>query len=138
MPIQDVALKTYRKQWTIETGGERGSRGSVLAVQHDDDDDEFNKVLMGGLCTFKRLRTGGFWVAHMRMCLIVLLAGQPDSRARSLRAASLVEKGKKTVSLKNARTWELADAPIASCDWYYLPTPPLGQDMTQGQFLSGV
>ena len=24
------------------------------------------------------------------------------------------------------------------CQWYYLPTPPLGQDMTQGQFLSGV
>ena len=22
--------------------------------------------------------------------------------------------------------------------WPYLPTPPLGQDMTQGQFLSGV
>ena len=22
--------------------------------------------------------------------------------------------------------------------WYYLPTPPLGQDMTHGQFLSGV
>ena len=22
--------------------------------------------------------------------------------------------------------------------WYYLPTPPLEQDMTQGQFLSGV
>ena len=22
--------------------------------------------------------------------------------------------------------------------WYYLPTPPLGQEMTQGQFLSGV
>ena len=22
--------------------------------------------------------------------------------------------------------------------WYYLPTPPVGQDMTQGQFLSGV
>ena len=22
--------------------------------------------------------------------------------------------------------------------WYYLPTPPLGQDKTQGQFLSGV
>ena len=22
--------------------------------------------------------------------------------------------------------------------WYYLLTPPLGQDMTQGQFLSGV
>ncbi len=26
----------------------------------------------------------------------------------------------------------------AKGDWYYLPTPPLGQDMTQGQFLSGV
>ena len=25
-----------------------------------------------------------------------------------------------------------------SSDGYYLPTPPLGQDMTQGQFLSGV
>ena len=26
------------------------------------------------------------------------------------------------------------------CEWYYpiYPTPPLGQDMTQGQFLSGV
>ncbi len=23
-------------------------------------------------------------------------------------------------------------------NWYYLPTPPLGQNMTQGQFLSGV
>ena len=27
---------------------------------------------------------------------------------------------------------------IKSEAWYYLPTPPLGQDMTQGQFLSGV
>ena len=31
---------------------------------------------------------------------------------------------------------------LGSCLWknnrYYLPTPPLGQDMTQGQFLSGV
>ena len=26
----------------------------------------------------------------------------------------------------------------ALSSWYYLPTPPLGQDMTQGQFLSGV
>ena len=27
---------------------------------------------------------------------------------------------------------------ISHKGWYYLPTPPLGQDMTQGQFLSGV
>ena len=37
--IQDIALKTSREQWMIETGGERGSGRSVLAVQHDDDDD---------------------------------------------------------------------------------------------------
>ena len=23
-------------------------------------------------------------------------------------------------------------------EWSYLPTPPLGQDMTQGQFITGV
>ena len=37
VPIWDVALKTYRKQWTIEKGGKRGSRISVLMAQHDDD-----------------------------------------------------------------------------------------------------
>ena len=33
--IQDVALRTSREQWTIETGGERASGRSVLAVWHD-------------------------------------------------------------------------------------------------------
>ena len=32
VPIQDVALKTYRERWTIEKGGRRGSGRSVLAV----------------------------------------------------------------------------------------------------------
>ena len=32
------------------------------------------------------------------------------------------------------RWWESYE----NLDRYYLPTPPLGQDMTQGQFLSGV
>ena len=32
VPIQDVALKTYRERWTIEKGGGRGSGRSVLAV----------------------------------------------------------------------------------------------------------
>ena len=36
MPIQDVALKTGRKQWMIEKGGKRGSGISVLMAQHDD------------------------------------------------------------------------------------------------------
>ena len=40
VPIQDVAWKTSRERLTIETSGERGSGRSVLAAQHDDDDDE--------------------------------------------------------------------------------------------------
>ena len=34
--IQDVAVKTYRKRWTIEKGSGRGSCRFVLAVRHDD------------------------------------------------------------------------------------------------------
>ena len=40
VPIQDVALKTYRERWTIGTGGRRGSVRSVLAARHDDNDDD--------------------------------------------------------------------------------------------------
>ena len=40
--IQGVALTTIRERWTIETGGERGSKRSVLAAWHDDDDDYIN------------------------------------------------------------------------------------------------
>ena len=36
MPIRDVALKTDRKQWTIERSGE-GSGISVLIARHHDD-----------------------------------------------------------------------------------------------------
>ena len=32
MLIQDVALKTNRERWTIETGGGRGSGRSVLVA----------------------------------------------------------------------------------------------------------
>ena len=38
--IRDVALKTCQKRWMIGRSGERGSRISVLAARHDDDDDE--------------------------------------------------------------------------------------------------
>ena len=34
--IQDEALKTYRKRWTIEKGGGRGSGRSVLIPQPND------------------------------------------------------------------------------------------------------
>ena len=40
VPIQDIALKTSREQWTIETGGERGWGRSMLTAWHDDDDDD--------------------------------------------------------------------------------------------------
>ena len=36
VPIQNIALKTSRERWTIETGGERGSGRPVLAAWHDD------------------------------------------------------------------------------------------------------
>ena len=38
VPIQDIALKTSREQWTIVAGGERGPGRSVLVARHDDDD----------------------------------------------------------------------------------------------------
>ena len=40
VPIQDLALKTSQERWIIETGSERGSGRSVLAAQHDDDDED--------------------------------------------------------------------------------------------------
>ncbi len=33
VPKQGIALKTSRERWTIETGGERGSGRSVLAMR---------------------------------------------------------------------------------------------------------
>ena len=41
VPIQDVALKTSREQWTIETSSKRVPGRSVLAAQHDTDDDDW-------------------------------------------------------------------------------------------------
>ena len=46
--IQDVTWKTYRERWTIETGGERGSRRSVLAARHD---DELSMFWFNGIST---------------------------------------------------------------------------------------
>ena len=39
VPIQDVAMKTYRERWTIEKGGKWELGISVLMAWHDDDDD---------------------------------------------------------------------------------------------------
>ena len=40
VPMQDIAWKTSQEQWTIEMSGERESGRSMLAVWHDDDDDD--------------------------------------------------------------------------------------------------
>ena len=40
VPIQDVVLKTYRKQWTIEKSSDKGPGISVLMARYNDDDDE--------------------------------------------------------------------------------------------------
>ena len=39
---------------------------------------------------------------------------------------------------KHFSKMKLHDQKIMLNTWSYLPTPPLGQDMTQGQFLSGI
>ena len=44
--IQDLAWKTCRERWMIETNGERGSGKSVLAVRHDDDDTVIETKLL--------------------------------------------------------------------------------------------
>ena len=43
VPIQDEAGRTFREQWTIETGGEKGTGKSVLAARQDDDDIPWKK-----------------------------------------------------------------------------------------------
>ena len=43
VPIRDIALRIYRKQWTIGRWDERRSEISVLIARHDDD-DIYNKL----------------------------------------------------------------------------------------------
>ena len=45
VPIQDVTLKSCRKQWTIGRGGEKGLGISMLMARRDDDDDDDIKLL---------------------------------------------------------------------------------------------
>ena len=46
VPIQNVALKTYQKWWTVEKGGVRGSGISVLMAQDEADEDMFKSIFM--------------------------------------------------------------------------------------------
>ena len=62
VPIRDVALKTCRKQRTIERGSERGSGISVLMARHDDDDDlsiyEVHSINNGNLSIYLSIYEG--------------------------------------------------------------------------------
>ena len=63
--IRGVALRTYRKRWTIGRGGERGSGISVLMARQDDDDDDawqkYSSLGWGcridGLHLYRKVRT---------------------------------------------------------------------------------
>ena len=41
--IQDVALMTCQRQWTIGRSGKRGSGITVQVARHDDDDDTYKE-----------------------------------------------------------------------------------------------
>ena len=50
--IRDVAQKTCQRRWTKGKSGERGSGISVLAVRHDDDDDDLFRIFIFVLYLF--------------------------------------------------------------------------------------
>ena len=55
----------------------------------------------------------------------------------------VMKPGYKQTNMVRFRSWSFREYKVplqvySDQKWYYLPTPPLGQDMTQGQFLSGV
>ena len=63
--ITDVALKSSQSRWTIGRSGERGSGIPIIAVWHDDDDDDsyqsinlyiyISIYLLFSLCLFRSL-----------------------------------------------------------------------------------
>ena len=52
---EDVALKTYRKQWTIGKGGERGSGISVLMARQDDDEKGLSVATLNYITLCKQI-----------------------------------------------------------------------------------
>ena len=102
-------------------------------------------IRLNGICTIHNLsrrmrRTNFFWdfeiqTNHLQQketpCWIVNFAVQADHEVKSKESKKKDKYPDLTRELKNnCDTWKWR--------WSYLPTPPLGQDMTQGQFLSGV
>ena len=53
---QDETLKTCQRRWIIGRSSERGSGISVLAAQHDDDDDDFHQMSLSKEITWIQVR----------------------------------------------------------------------------------
>ena len=77
VPIRDVALRTYPKQWTIGRGGEKGSGISVLMAGHEERRIYFTKCK----CIWKKHKSISPLPPAMSkyLCRLVSLAqeGQP-------------------------------------------------------------
>ncbi len=142
--IQDVARKTSRERWAIEAGGERRSGKFMLSVRLNDDDTIIIK---------KRHQHGYPWSSPAtllyRPSLPVGLQGYillyVCSSWSSYLCSSMWRGPLEYVTSEFVPTSPAVSRMSGSSNldgfrdgWYYLPTPPLGQDMTQGQFLSGV
>ena len=105
VPIQDVALRTYQKWWTIERGDRRGSGISVLMARyHNDNDDDDGS---------------SHWSVYGINNIFFSFKIQWNIRFWYL--------------------WCFQSQVSRDCEYFFIfyhiyPTPPLRQDMTQGQF----
>ena len=81
-------------------------------------------------------------VSPSSLCFIVFFSSLARSRNLSRISLSLslgsASAAKSTICWLLLLFYSLRVFLISFNRWYYLPTPPLGQDMTQDQFLSGV
>ena len=63
--IQDVAMKTCQRRWTIGRSGERGSGISVPVARHDDDDEAGLLIIhwVGVIQNFSSVRNWSMWLS---------------------------------------------------------------------------
>ena len=74
--IQDVALRTCQKRWTIGKSGERGPGISMLAAQHDDD-------IQGKIDKMHRIARRGYEVIEMKW--LISKYSKPEQKEYKIR-----------------------------------------------------
>ena len=62
--IQDLALKIYREQWTIGSGGERGSGRSMLPARYDDDLFFYLYIIEALAANQVQILNKAIWISH--------------------------------------------------------------------------